>query len=471
MLKVDVVLLNPQDKTAVKNKLGLSLPPLNLMYLAASLEKASFSVKIIDDDLKRWGSERIANIIEKLNPLIVGVTATTATIKSSLEYIKTIKKLLPDVLTVIGGPHPTFLPLDTLKSLKELDVVVIGEGEETITELAEKYEKKDKKGLEEVKGIAYRKGSKLKINEPRPLIKDLDRLPFPARHLIPFHEYETSNEEAGGMITSRGCVYSCEYCSSSLIMGKKFRFRSPENVVDEVEELVYKYGLHDIAFLDDTFMLHRRRAQAIADEIKARGIDVNFVTSSRVDMVKRPLLEKLKSAGMSTIYYGVESGSQRILDLMKKGITLQQAKDAVKTAKNVGIDVIASFILGYPGETPEEMDKTIDFSIKLDPDYSQYSILTPFPGTPIYYKLKKDGLLEEDWDKYTVIHPVIKYEKLGLSKELVKRKLVKAYLKFYSRPSYLLRHTHMIKVFLETFYRTYIEPNLPFKDVTTPKST
>ncbi|MDD3454600.1 MAG: cobalamin-dependent protein, partial [Methanobacteriales archaeon] len=187
MLKVDVVLLNPQDKTAIKNKLGLALPPLNLMYLAASLEKASFSVKIIDDDLKRWGSERIASIIEKLNPLMVGVTATTATIKNSLKYIKTIKNLLPDVLTVIGGPHPTFLPLDTLKSLKELDVVVIGEGEETIVDLAEKYEKKDKKVLEDVRGIAYRKGFKLKVNEPRPLIKDLDKLPFPARHLVAFN--------------------------------------------------------------------------------------------------------------------------------------------------------------------------------------------------------------------------------------------------------------------------------------------
>ncbi|MGJ7029427.1 anaerobic magnesium-protoporphyrin IX monomethyl ester cyclase [Methanothermobacter sp. DSM 3267] len=460
---MDVVLINPLDKTAVKNKLGLVLPPLNLMYLAAALERASFSVKIIDDDLQGLGAEKVAGIIEKLDPLIVGITATTATIKTSLEYLGAVKRLLPDVLTVIGGPHPTFLPERTLGDSDALDVVVVGEGEATIVDLAEKYERRGAPSLRDVAGISYREGGSIRTNRPRPLIEDLDDLPFPARHLVPFRDYETSEQEAGGMITSRGCVYPCRYCSSSLIMGKKFRFRSAENVVDEVEELVDRYGLHDIAFLDDTFMLHRPRAGEISREIRERGIDVSFVTSSRVDMVRRSLLEDLRSAGMSTVYYGVESGCQRILNLMEKGITLKQAEDAVKAAKDVGIDVVTSFILGYPGEKPSEMDRTIDFSIKLDPDYSQYSILTPFPGTPIYHELRKRNLLDEDWDKYTVIQPVIKYEKLGLSRETVMRKLVKAYIRFYSRPSYLLKHGYMIGVFLKTLYRTYIEPKIPFK--------
>ncbi|WP_321211579.1 B12-binding domain-containing radical SAM protein [Methanothermobacter sp. DP] len=460
---MDVVLINPEDQTAVKNKLGFVLPPLNLMYLGAALERASFSVEIIDDDLRRMGAEGVALLVEKLNPLIVGITATTATIKTSLEYIKAIKRVLPDVLTVIGGPHPTFLPLETLSDCRELDVVVMGEGEETIVELAEGCERGDRGVLEGVKGISYRTDERLRTTPPRPLIENLDDIPFPARHLVPFRDYETSSQEAGGMITSRGCVYPCRYCSSSLIMGKKFRFRSPENVVDEVEELTEIYGLREIAFLDDTFMLHRPRAREIAEEIRRRDLDVSFVTSSRVDMVQEPLLRTLREAGMSTVYYGVESGCQRILDMMKKGITVKQSEDAVKAAKRAGLDVITSFILGYPGERPSEMDRTIDFSIKLDPDYSQYSILTPFPGTPIYTELKSKGLLEEDWDRYTVIQPVIRYEKLGLSRELIQRKLVKAYLKFYSRPSYLLKHTYMIRVFFETLYRTYIEPKIPLR--------
>ena len=461
MNSAEVLLINPLDKGHVTNGLGIKIPPLNLMYLAAALEKASMSVKILDDDLYHVGFEKMASLASKIDPMVVGVTATTATIKNALKYVKAVKRVLPNTLTVIGGPHPTFTPEGTLKAEGALDVVVVGEGEETITEVAEEYKKNEFKNLGDVRGIVYRDNGKINATPPRPLIKNLDDLPFPARHLIPFNKYKTSKSQAGGIITSRGCVFSCNYCSSSLIMGKKFRSRSAENVVDELEELVYKYDVRDIAFLDDIFMLNKRRAMAIADEIKNRGLDISFVTSSRVDTVNRELLECLKNAGMNTLYCGIESGSQRVLDLMGKGITLKQAEDAIKAAKKVDIDVLGSFILGYPGETAEEMDQTIDFSIKLDPDYSQFSILTPFPGTPIYYELKQKGLLAtEDWSKYTVLDSVVNYEKLGLSKKLVERKLNKAYLKFYTRPKYLFKHRSMFKVLIGTLFKSYIIPKI-----------
>jgi radical SAM superfamily enzyme YgiQ (UPF0313 family) len=471
----DVLLINPIDKTAVKNGLNLNVPPLNLMYLAGALEEASISVEIFDDDVYQIGFENITNIVSKINPIVVGLTATTATIKESLNYIRNIKKELPNILTVIGGPHTTFLPVETLKKEKALDVVVIGEGEETLVELTNKYLKNNNDNhdsfFHNIKGIAYRNrekdfdnqkndniNEKIRVTEPRPLIENLDELPFPARHLVPFESYELSSQ-SGGMITSRGCVFSCDYCSSSLIMGKKFRTRSPENIVNELEELVYKYNLKNIAFLDDIFMLDKRRAKLVANEIKERKLDIRFVASSRVNTVNKSLLEILKSAGMNTLYCGVESGSQRVLDLMKKGITLKQAQDAFKTSKNVGINIVGSFILGYPGETAKEMDETINFSLKLDPDYSQYSILTPFPGTPIYSKLNQENLLEnEQWDNYTVLKSVIKYEEMGLSKRLVERKLVKAYLKFYTRPKYLIKHKGMFEVLTKTIYRSFIRP-------------
>jgi len=456
---MDVILVNPMDETQVSTKLGLKVPPLNLMYLAAALEKDSAEVNIIDDDLKQKGPDKLANEISKLDPNVVGITATTASINTALNYIDSIKKNLPNVLTVVGGSHATFLPEDTLKECKGLDVVVIGEGEETIVDLTNNYIKNGFKNLNEVKGIAYKNNGVIKRSESRELIKNLDEIPFPARHLLPFESYGTSEDESGGVITSRGCVFNCGYCSSSLIMGKKFRGRSPSNVVDELEELANKYKIRDIAFLDDTFMLNKRRAQSIANAIKERGLDISFVASSRVDKVDKKLLESLKQSGMATLYYGVESGSQRILNLMRKGITLKQAENAVKTAKNVGVDILTSFILGYPGETPDEMDKTIKFAIKLDADYSQFSVLTPFPGTPVYYELKSKNLLDtEHWNRYTVIHPVIKYEKLGLSKKIIEKKLAKAYLKFYTRPKYILKHPHMLKVFLETVYRSFIIP-------------
>lgn len=493
MPNTDVVLINPIDNTAVKNGLGLNVPPLNLLYLAGTLEEESFSVKILDDDLYQMGSEKIIDTVSKIDPTVVGVTATTATIKESLIYIRNIKQDLPNVLTVIGGPHSTFLPVETLNDEPNLDVVTMGEGEKTLVEIADKYSiDENLEKFSDIKGIAYRNRyrdnygdsygdkldknlisspdylrdvdsnnkrdhhEKIKITEPRPLIKDLDSLPFPARHLIPFKSYELS-DQAGGMITSRGCPYSCTYCSSSLIMGKKFRTRSPENVVDELEELVDKYGLKDVAFLDDIFLLNKKRAGLIADEIRERNIDVGFVASSRVNTVDKSLLESLKNVGMKTLYCGVESGSQRVLDLMKKGITVQQARDAFKTAKEVGVDIIGSFILGYPGETSKEMDETINFSIELDPDYSQYSILTPFPGTPLHSELNDENLLSKNgWDDYTVLKSVINYEKFGLSKSFVERKLIKAYLKFYTRPRYLIKHREMFKVLIQTIHRSFI---------------
>jgi len=263
------------------------------------------------------------------------------------------------------------------------------------------------------------------------------------------------------MITSRGCPFSCTYCSSSLLMGKKFRARSPENVVDEMEELVYKYKVKDIEFLDDIFTLNKKRAIEIAKEIRRRKLDVRYTASSRVDTINREVLIELKKAGLSTMYYGAESGSQRVLDLMRKRITLRQIEDAIKITKYLDIKTLASFIIGYPGESLREIDETINFSISLDPDYAQYSILTPYPGTPIYYELKRKGLLStEDWDKYTVLDPVIEYEKMGLSKEIVGRKLTEAYLRFYLRPRYLGRHVYMIKVLINTLLRSFVIPKL-----------
>ena len=459
---IDVILINPYDENAVKNALGFITPPLNLMYLASSLEKESYKVKIFDDDLLQEGYEKTAKKIEKINPTMVGVTAGTSTIRSALKYLEPIKNISPDILTVIGGPHTTFMPYETLKDSENLDVVVMGEGEETIVELAD-HITKNNQNIDDIKGIVYRdtNNGKLKTTEKRPLIKDLDTIPFPARHLVPFTDYGATQDQTGGIITSRGCVYNCNYCSSSLIMGKKFRSRSPNNVVDEIEELIDEYHINDIGFMDDTFMLNKSRAGEIADEIKARDLDISFVASSRVDRVDKDLLENLKSSGLKTIYYGVESGSQRILDLMKKGITLKNVEDAVRVAKDVNLDVLTSFILGYPGETEEDMNKTIDFSTKLDSDYCQYSILTPFPGTPIYNDLIKKDLIDNDeWNKYTVLKPILKYSEIGLSKKMVERKLSTAYLKFYTRPKYLLKHRYMIKVMLQTVLRSFIIPKL-----------
>jgi len=460
-----VVFVNPFDSSISTRGLGLKAPPLHLMYLAASVEQAGFSPHILDANLLNAPPDKVAGILAQVRPDLVGLTATTATISKAFRYIRKIRDVLPECFIFIGGPHVTFLPAETLAGCCELDAVVIGEGEETVVDLVKSFSMTDPHWPDTVRGIAYRHkdgdAKRIIVTPARPLIRDLDALPFPARHLVPYNEYKLFNDDAGAgfMITSRGCTFACNYCSSSHLMGGKFRARSPKNVVDEVEELAVKYHVANLEFLDDNFMLDRSRALAIGREIRSRGLDVSFVASSRVNKVSHEVLTELKKAGLSTIYYGVESGSMRTLDLMNKRITLSMAEDAVRIAKNCGISVLTSFMLGYPGETYDDMTATINFAIRLDPDYAQFTILTPYPGTPIFRELKEKNLLAtDDWDRYTVTEPVIRYESFGLISKQISRKLTEAYLRFYLRPGYLFRRPSMLKTVFFGLYHSYLQP-------------
>jgi anaerobic magnesium-protoporphyrin IX monomethyl ester cyclase len=435
------------------------------MYLAGAVEQAGFSPHIIDANLLNMPPDKISDLITRLHPDLVGLTATTATISKAFQYANAIRFAVPECFIFIGGPHATSLPVETLSECRQLDAVVIGEGEETVVDLVRSFSSVDPHWLDTVRGIAYkRKDSdrdRIIVTSPRPLIEDLDTIPFPARHLVPFDEYKLLNRNAaiGFMITSRGCTFACNYCSSSHLMGRKFRARSPKNVVDEMEELAVTYHVDTIEFLDDNFLLDRSRALSIAQEIRSRELDIPFVASSRVTGVDHHVLSELKQAGLSTIYYGVESGSARTLQLMNKRITLSEAEQAVRIAKDCDIRVLTSFILGYPGETLEDMDATIRFAIHLDPDYAQFTILTPYPGTPIFQELREKNFLStEDWDRYTVLDPVIRYESFGLTSRQVSRKLQEAYLRFYLRPGYLIKRKYLLKTVFFTLYRSYLQP-------------
>jgi radical SAM superfamily enzyme YgiQ (UPF0313 family) len=460
-----VVFVNPLDLSEVGKGLGLKAPPLNLMYLAGAVEGAGHRPYIVDANLLDAPPERIAGLVAPLRPDFTGLTATTATVSMAFRYIAKIREALPECFIFIGGPHVTFLPEETLAACPGLDAVVIGEGEETVVDMVRSFSGTDPRWPDTVRGIAYRrKGGgpgEIVVTPARPLVQDLDALPFPARHLVPFSEYKLFNRDAaiGYMISSRGCTFACNYCSSSHLMGGKFRARSPGNVADEIEELVSEYQVDSIEFLDDNFMLDRSRALGIAAEMRTRGLGVPFIASSRVNAVSRDVLAELKKAGLSTIYYGIESGSPRTLRLMNKRITVSMAEDAVRIAKDCGIRVIASFILGYPGETIDDMDATIRCAVRLDPDYAQFTILTPYPGTPIFKELReKDLLATADWDRYTVLDPVIRYESFGLTSKQVSRKLWEAYLRFYLRPGYLYRQPGILKTVFFTLYSSFIRP-------------
>ncbi|MEM3498882.1 MAG: radical SAM protein, partial [Conexivisphaerales archaeon] len=316
-----------------------------------------------------------------------------------------------------------------------------------------------------VKGIAYKRYGSMKLNQPRPMIENLDDVPFPARDLVSYERYRWNGTLEAPIMTTRGCTFHCQYCSSSEMMGRRYRTRSVQNVIDEIREVQEKYHVRDIEFIDDTFTLNMKRASQIMKTIVNEKLDIKLALSSRVNTINEDLMQDLKKGGTANMYFGVESGSQRVLDLMQKGIKLEQAISAVNLAKKYKVGVLCSFIIGYPGETPEEMDQTIKFSVKLNSDYAQFSILTPFPGTPIYYDLDKKGLIAtKDWSLYTVLHPLIKYEAFGYSANLVTRKLTDAYRVFYLRLGYLAKRRYMLPLIIRTIRRSFRLARMMAKD-------
>ncbi len=414
-------------------------PSMGLAYLAAVLEQHGYKVEILDAPAFQLTYEKIPTEVERRKPDIVGVTATTAVAPSALKTAQMVKDAVPEALVVMGGPHITFLPEETMKAEPSIQIGVIGEGEYTLLDLVKTWEKNG--NLKEVKGVIYRENGSLKYAEPRPLIENLDELPFPARHLLPMERYKVfgKHEILGLIFTSRGCPFNCTFCSSSLIFGKKFRARSPKNVVDEVEEFVEQYKSNHIEFVDDLFIFDKKRVKEICRELKERGLDVLWVCSARVDTVDGEIFKVIRDAGCIMVYLGVESGVQRVLNLMRKGIKVEQSVRAVKLAKEAGLQVVASFVLGIPGETWEEAMETIRFAKKLDPDFVQFSLATPFPGTELYRVAKEEGLLlTEDWTKYTVLKPVMRTEEL--SEERLRKLIKKAYFDFYLQPHVIWRY-------------------------------
>ncbi len=295
-----------------------------------------------------------------------------------------------------------------------------------------------KQPLKNVRGITFRKGNEIIDTEPRHFIKNIDEIPFPSRDLLPMHLYQANGIRYTTMLTSRGCPFRCSFCSSSRLFGGFWRGRSPENVLEEIKIIYEDYGIRNVEFMDDTFTLDQKRAEKICDGIIREGWDISWGASSRVDTLSRKLVEKMKKAGCWILFLGIESGSQKILDSIGKRITLEQVRKAVKILKEFGIQVLGSFIIGFLQDTVETINKTINFAKSLNLDYAEFSILTPYPGTPIYDYASKNGLLlTKDWSRYNAVEPVMRIK--GLTEKKLKSLFQKAYITFYLRPNIIFR--------------------------------
>jgi Fe-S oxidoreductase len=427
------------DKLELYKVLGLKAPPLGLAWIAAVLETAGHKVRVIDSPTEGVDLKTFINEVESWSPDVVGITSITPTIYKAYDAAKAIKEYDKDLPVIMGGPHVTFMYEEALSN--GVDVVVRGEGEYTTLELVSTMEKAglDAERLRSIRGLAFRRGGEIVRTPDRPPIRNLDELPPPARHLLPMDKYTLFGKPIKIIhaMASRGCPYGCSYCSTSYFWGRMIRYRSAEAVADEIEDAVNKYKTNIVVFTDDEFTLGKRFVYDFLREIRERGLDISFSCGSRVDTIDRDMMAKLKEHGCTALYFGVESGSQDTINRVGKNITLEQANRVFQWAKEINIDHVGSFIIGFPWETIDDMKNTVRFAMKLNPTYAQLTVATPYPGTPLYYQAVNENLIEDwNWEHYTTLRAVMRGYRF--TREQAQRMLQWAYVKFYSRPKFLI---------------------------------
>jgi len=420
---------------------GMNAPPLGLAWIAAVLEEEGHKVKILDTPTLRLNTKEFITKVKEWKPDVIGISLQTPTAPRGYRAIAILKELLPDVPIVVGGVHPTFMYEEALNH--GADVVVRYEGEYTMLELVNVIERYglNEERLKNIEGIAFRaRDGKVIVTKPRPLIRDLDELPPPARHLLPMDKYTLFNKpiKIAHIMASRGCPYGCSFCITSYFWGRRIRFRSAKKVVDEIEDVVNKYGAKTVVFTDDELTVNRKFIYDLIRELKERGLDITFACGSRVDHVNKELLKFLYDNGCTAIYFGVESASQNTLDKIGKRIRIEQAIKVFRWVKELKGFASGSFILGFPWETLNDMKETVNFALKLDPDYAQFTVLTPYPGTPMYdFALKHNLIVDRNWEHYTTVRPVMRG--FHFTVEQLGKMLIYAYRKFYLRFTFIIR--------------------------------
>jgi anaerobic magnesium-protoporphyrin IX monomethyl ester cyclase len=423
-----VLLVNPPQVFYAGSEPPAGNLPIGLMYLAAVLDKEGYSVEILDafmadfdpqqnGDIITVGMpyEKIAHEIQQRKPDIVGIAGPfTSQIENALKVAEIAKQVNPSVLTVVGGPHVTTVPEGFLEEAKNVDLAVVGEGEYALLEIAEYFE--GKKELSQILGIAYRQDGKVIVNQKRPFIENLDELPYPAYHLVDMENY-LSNKKIGyrsfqdraiSMVTSRGCPFNCCFCAVHLHMGQGFRAHSASYVLDHIQHVVDKYKVKNIFFEDDNLTLDLKRFEAICDGIIERKIKIGWETPNgvRADRLPMELLKKMQRSGAVSVFVGVESGDQQILDrVIGKSLDLNRVVEFAKNAKEIGLKTGAFYIIGFPGETKQNMQRTVDFALELKRKYDvgmHLFMATPSYGTRLFEECKAKGYIAQDlsWNSF-----------------------------------------------------------------------
>jgi radical SAM superfamily enzyme YgiQ (UPF0313 family) len=476
-MKKDLVLINPPSafssyKGTRINAVFQNFPLLSLASLAAVVREKGFRVAILDLGIEMEPFKVLEEKLKEFSPEFIGITSTTPLfpeVKQLSGFIR--KKMGPGVKLILGGPHATALPEDCLKE-SDFDIVVFGEGEETLQEILQN------RNLREVRGIYFKDGEKIVATPMREMVADLNALPYIALDLFDIKRYKCPrvlNRKSPmiSFMTSRGCVYGCTFCNKN-IFGRKFRTKSPDYVLGEIEHCL-KLGIKELRFVDDQFTTDMPRAKTICEMIIKKGLKFPWTLAAglRVDRVDEEFLRIAKRAGLYQVAFGFESGDQASLDSINKGITMEQSLKAMKLVKKVGgLETVGFFMFGLPADTEESLKKTTDFALKLMPDMAKVTITIPFPGTPLYRQYEEKGLIKSrDWALYNLHKSGDIYTHPNLSHEVMEKYYNLFYRRFYLNPRYLSKRLikslrsgtffNDIQVGLQTFFPKIFKPKMP----------
>lgn len=433
----------------------LNMVPSGIAFLAAVLEKNGIAVSICDAYALNLSKEEILARIEKENYDLVGIGATTTNINTVLEIVEFIKGKRSVQKIVLGGIHPSAMSNETLKH-PGVNFIIREEGEYALLNLCRALESGG--DLSEVAGLSYKENGKIIHNEIDLPIQNLDKLPFPSYHLLPMEKYSAPaymflRKPVYQIVASRGCPYGCTFCiNANKYRAKKYRSRSIDNVIDEILLLKNKYGAREIMFWDPHFPLSKKQALEFAEKMAESGLSKHIVWTSttRVEIMDKEIAEKLYESGCRVLGFGIESGSEKLLKNVNKVINLEEARKAVRETSKAGIITVGSFMLGLPNETAEDSRRTIEFAKELDLDFAQFSIFIPYPGTPLYESLNKEGKIKNgDWDLFNqsvgLSDKEPPYVPDGYSSKELSLMQRKAYREFYFRGKMFFRHLKNMK--------------------------
>jgi radical SAM superfamily enzyme YgiQ (UPF0313 family) len=459
----DVLLLVPPG-------INYNTPPLGLLYLAAMLEKKNISVQVLDAALNKLDIEQTFSTVKNISPKIVGITVCTPDYSIIDKFAFILKKEFPELIIVLGGPHPTLDPQGVLNS-EHIDYVVRGEGEYVFSELCTSILNGEISQLDSVRGLSYRDNSEIVNNPDSPLIENLDELPFPARHLVPLMKYRNYGrvyyrKPVGVMITSRGCPMHCIFCAHE-IFGNRYRFVSAQRMVEEIKLLQKEYGVREILFREDNFTANRKRAFQFCDLIINEKIDITWMCLADANSITEPLAQKMKEAGCWHVGIGVESGNQEIQKVLKKNLNLEHVKNVFNFLHKAGLKTLAFFMIGNFADSAETVRQTINYAKSLNTDFAIFTITSPFPKTELFDMAVRDQLITNFRFDQISNNPSIFKQKSPIlrTKSLTSKQLrnmqLRAIIEFYLRPKQLLRilkNKSLAKAFLNIQPASY-SPN------------